>query len=195
MDWLSMAYSGVAATLANFSGADWAAWTQAVSSIIGIGIAIYVPYRIHRKEVAATERIRGSYKQILREAFRSLDEPLNYLARAPAYFEAIDQDHENVEVNLRNFAEFLKDAVISLRESLSVLKELDDIKKLDHFGAVRAIFDFRVAANQHLPLFEREYQWLQDHQTLAVLENAARNLEAAADELKGAAESVLVALE
>jgi hypothetical protein len=180
-------------TLSRKANFDLAAWSQAVFSIFGIGVAIYVPWAIHRREQHASDQARNTYRNILRDAFTTLREPLLYLSRARALFDLVE-DGGYQENDLQSFAANLRDAIFSLRESLAVIDELDDINRLDRFGAVRAIFFFRRAAKANLSTFEGEDNWLHDHQTEAVCRNAANNLEEPATELLNRVDDVIAAI-
>ena len=173
---------------------DIAAWVQAIGSIAAIGVAIWVPWRIHQSEQHATRKVKDSYKSLLREAFEKLREPIVYL-------DALN-DFASVELpgtaraSSAETAAQLASANAKMQDVLIVIREIEDVRRLDDFNAILAILNLRPKIEAAMPDFKKEAAWLRDHPTSEqVVRSAVGTLGHHAHELRGGIEAVLTALQ
>lgn len=166
-----------------------AAWVQAIFSVVAIGVAVWVPWRIHQREQIAIEKVQWSYTQILIDAFTALREPIVTITAVVDF--ADNPLPQGVTTASQAMASNLSDLIVSMRGAAAILDELDAIRRLDQFGAIRSIFVFRAKVREHMPTFEREHGIVSKHPTGPVVNIAIANLGAAAWELRESVDQVL----
>jgi hypothetical protein len=175
---------------------DWAAWVQAVGSIIAIAVAIFVPWKIHQSRQAAAQRITDSYRSLLREAFTNLSEPIVYLHEIGTFNSGEDSNVAGSELlNPKEDAANLRSAIDKMNDAQIVIKEIEDLRRLDDFKSIIAIFDLRRTIAEAQPEFERERAWLEDYgDSAAVVRRAIRKLGSRSSDLRLKIDRVLQAL-
>lgn len=182
------------------SCADWAdhhpnvaAWVQAVGTILALAIAIFIPLRIRKSEQAEASSARNAYKGILLEALESLYRPTADLTAI----------HEFANVNEQNIGPVndadqiglgIIDAFGAMKNAIAVIDELAEIKKLDTFGAIRAMFDLRRAIRDLLPEIEREANILYAHRTIGTVSVSIAKLSGPVADLRELVSKALASL-
>jgi hypothetical protein len=173
---------------------DWAAWVQAIGSIAGIGIAIGVPFALYSREQKERRLERGSYRMLLLEAFSELYRPIAYLAGLKTVVDGLPPG--TARVPPEENAKHLAGAVVSMRDALNVVNEIEDVNKLDRFEAVLGILALRRMLKEAMPTFEKEHRWLEGHpESDAVVGSAFNTLTYHAIELEPAIARVIKALD
>jgi len=168
---------------------DYAAWVQAVGSIAGIAVAIWVPWRIHKSEQQAVQRAKDAYTNLLRDAFRNLRNTIEYLNNVAPETSWKDQQPQDV-------ARELSSALVKMQDLSIVLSEIQDVKRLENFDAVLAILEFRRALDSAKPAMEKEALWLGDHgKSPHVVTNALATLKYHAEDLLYGIDKVLAAFD
>ena len=170
------------------NASEWAAWVQAIGSVIAIAVAIWVPWKIHNRERKAVEQASNAYKRILAEALEDLRKPIAYLT-ALSDFAGVRISGR--EVDPVETADQITNAIVSMKEANAILDHLDELNRLDRFGAIRAIFNVRRKLREHMPKFEREFGIVETHPTEKVVEIAIYELGSRAHELREAIEAAI----
>lgn len=168
---------------------DYAAWVQAIGSVAGIAVAIWVPFRVHQSEQRATQRAKNAYSNVLRDAFSNLREHL-------AYLDEVDPEPDWTEQQPHQVAEQLSLALEKMEDLSVVLSEIQDLKRLDNFNAILAILEFRRSHEEAGPALKNESRWLTGRgHSPNVVNNALATLKYHAEELLERTDKVLAALE
>lgn len=181
---------------------DWAAWVQAIGSVAGIAVAIWVPWKIHRSEQQAIQRAKDAYKSLLRDAFKNLRAPIVHLdAISDFSYDLVSplpgtRSPQRADSGLpEETASQLSSAIEKMSDVLVVIREIEDVKRLDDFNSILAILDLRRKIEAAVPEFEKELAWLHDHgNSRAVVSNAIKKLGAHTFELRSGIDRVLDAL-
>jgi hypothetical protein len=160
---------------------------QAVGSLVGLGVAIWVPFRIQDREQKARQKERSSYRVLLLDAFEALQTPIEFLEQASM--------PESGEADPHETADQMANSIESMNDILAVVSKFEDVTRLDQFTAVLKILSLRRKLEDAKPTFEKEYNWLSDHpESEAVLRSAIGTLGAEAAELRPLIDEVVSVL-
>lgn len=73
-----------------------AAWVQAVGSLIGLGVAIWVPWRIHQRELRAAAEPRLRKLNMLKNAFKLQRNAIDYFLAMEGLFSGDKMEQANL---------------------------------------------------------------------------------------------------
>jgi hypothetical protein len=148
---------------------DLFAWVEAhnglasLAQAVGVIVSLWLTQHIASREQREQRHFRDSYRNLLRKAFTNLREPIAYpdavtvsaSAHAPARAKGPPEET----------AKQLSSAIKKMEDALAVIREIEDVNKVDNFKAILAIIDLRRKIEGAMPTFKKEQAWLQEHGT------------------------------
>lgn len=203
---LSCFSSGWSICRVEIPSSDIAAWLQAIGSIVGIAIAIFVPYTIHRREQRAADAPMRAYKSILRDALSDLAMPLAAISAIGPSAETPDRSEPPVQRQGRRYsaeerrqaaetAQDIAHLLSMMTEAANIIDEVEGIGKINTYELIKANFKLKRKISQYKDLLTRESALLVGTPTPPVVQISIAKLREPIEEIYHAVQMSLVALE